>query len=194
MRRLSSGFVLGYHGCDSDVAERLLAGESFQFSRNAYDWLGEGIYFWEGNPKRGLEFASENAARKTTHVIKPCVIGAVLDVGLCMDLTTKQSLDLLAVAYETLVEQIKLTKDSLPQNYSDGLRRPLDCAVVTIAHELLSFENVSVDSVRGVFVEGAALYVGAGFQAKTHIQIAIRNLDCIKGVFRVPLHDLAELY
>jgi hypothetical protein len=190
LRRLSSGFVLGYHGCDAEIGEQLLAGEPFEFSKNSYDWLGEGVYFWESNPKRGLEFATENAARKNTKVKSPSVIGAVLDLGLCMDLATKESLDLISFAYETLVEQLTRAGSPIPQNNEDGLRRPLDCAVVTLAHELLKLDGVVVDSVRGVFVEGAPLYVSAGFQAKTHIQIAIRNQDCIKGVFRVPQIDL----
>jgi hypothetical protein len=37
-----------------------------------------------------------------------------------------------------------------------------------------------------VFIEGAPIYEGSGFFEKTHIQIAVCNPDCIKGVFRVP--------
>ena len=39
------------------------------------------------------------------------------------------------------------------------------------------------DSVRGVFFEGSDLYENAGFKEKNHIQIAIRNQNCIKGFF-----------
>jgi hypothetical protein len=192
LRRLSSGFVLGYHGCDALIGEQLLNGDSFSFSKNSYDWLGEGVYFWEGNPKRGLQFATEAAARNDSRITKPFVIGAAIDLGLCMDLMTKESLDLLAVAFTTLSQQLKVAEIPVPKNTEDRLRRPLDCAVVTVGHKLLSRQGIQVDSVRGVFVEGAPLYNGAGFQAKTHIQIAIRNLDCIKGVFRVPMNDLLE--
>ena len=41
------------------------------------------------------------------------------------------------------------------------------------------------NSVKGVFVEGDPIYETAGFYEKTHIQICVRNADCIKGVFRV---------
>ena len=54
MHRLSTAFVLGYHGCDQSIADRLLAGGAFRKSRNDYDWLGHGIYFWEANPLRGV--------------------------------------------------------------------------------------------------------------------------------------------
>ncbi|SEK41780.1 hypothetical protein SAMN05421740_101809 [Parapedobacter koreensis] len=43
--------------------------------------------------------------------------------------------------------------------------------------------NKEFDSVRGVFWEGNPLYPTAGFREKDHIQICIRNIDCIKGYF-----------
>ena len=48
----------------------------------------------------------------------------------------------------------------------------------------------SIDTVRGVFVEGEPVYEGAGFRAKTHIQICVCNISSIKGVFRVPEDQL----
>ena len=61
MHSLSASFVLGYHGCDQAVGEGLLDGDDFKPSKNDYDWLGPGIYFWEANPQRGLDFARELA-------------------------------------------------------------------------------------------------------------------------------------
>ena len=40
------------------------------------------------------------------------------------------------------------------------------------------------DSVRGMFIEGGPIYDGAGFHKKTHVQIAIKNQNMIKGYFR----------
>jgi hypothetical protein len=39
------------------------------------------------------------------------------------------------------------------------------------------------DSTRGVFTEGGPAFDGAGIYAKSHIQICVRNLNCIKGFF-----------
>ena len=50
-----------------------------------------------------------------------------------------------------------------------------------------------IDSVKGVFVEGGPIYEGSGFYEKTHIQIAVCNPDCIKGVFRVPTSQLRSV-
>jgi len=38
---------------------------------------------------------------------------------------------------------------------------------------------------RGVFVEGEPLYPGAAIQKFNHIQVCVRNPDCIKGYFRL---------
>ena len=48
-----------------------------------------------------------------------------------------------------------------------------------------------IQTVRGVFVEGGPAYPNGGFAEKTHIQIAVRDLQCIKGVFRVPRHVMS---
>ena len=51
-------FVLGFHGYDKTVTEKVFSGEAeLKSSDNDYDWLGHGIYFWENNPERALEFA-----------------------------------------------------------------------------------------------------------------------------------------
>lgn len=39
------------------------------------------------------------------------------------------------------------------------------------------------DSVRGAFTEGGPAFEGAGLHAKTHIQLCIRNMNCIHGFF-----------
>lgn len=81
MHRLSSSFVLGYHGCDQSVGEALLRGEPFRISNNDYDWLGPGVYFWEANPERGLAWISRLLAESTnfrllTKAHSPSVIEA----------------------------------------------------------------------------------------------------------------------
>ena len=42
-------FVLGFHGCDREIGEAVLNGDITHLdpSRNDYDWLGEGVYFWD---------------------------------------------------------------------------------------------------------------------------------------------------
>lgn len=188
MHSLSGGLVLAYHGCDAGVGERLLGGDEFKLSANRWDWLGPGAYFWEANPKRGYDFAVELKARGFSHnkIDDPCVVGAVVNPGLCLDLTTKAGVDILRDAHKDLIAIYQAAQQPLPENKPDLLQRDLDCAVIQQVHEVRKARgDLQIDTLRGVFIEGAPLYEGSGFYEKTHIQLAVRNLDCIKGVFRV---------
>jgi hypothetical protein len=200
LHRLASNFVLGYHGCDRDVGEALLAGKTkFKFSNNDWDWLGEGIYFWESNPKRGLEFAKVLQRWRAEHdkanqITEPFVIGAAIDLGFCLDLTTSTGIQAIAGMYADLAERSKTARTPMPKNEggSDLLFRRLDCAVINHLHAIRERQKLQrFDTVKGVFIEGNTIYAGSGFYERTHVQIAVRNPECIKGIFRVPPDQLA---
>lgn len=194
MHRLSSSFILGYHGCDQAVGEGILGGTSFRPSKNKYDWLGPGIYFWESNPLRGLDFAREASGRRSSQIKKPFVIGAIIDLGMCLDLTTTGGLEWVKIAYKSFTEVAAKGSMPIPKNSGDGLRRNLDCAVITHLHSIIATARMpQIDTVKGIFTEGEPVYPGAGFAQKTHIQICVCNPACIKGVFRVPSEQLQEI-
>jgi hypothetical protein len=186
VHRLSTSCVLVYHGCDRALGEKLLSGRNkFLKSENDYDWLGPGVYFWEANPKRAFEFAEEKRARRQG-VKDPFVVGAVVDHGLCLDLTTKDSIEDLRSAYVSLDGTFRVREMQLPKNGPKPWMRFLDCAVVRRLHEIIADSgSPPIDSVRGIFQEGNPIYPGSAFLEKTHIQIAVMNPGCIKAVFRV---------
>jgi hypothetical protein len=182
--------VLGFHGCDESIAKKLLSSKpTFKQSKNHYDWLGNGMYFWENDPERALEYVNEAQRREPTKYQNPTVVGAILDLGHCLNLTENRYKILLKDAYDKLKESLIEFNAEMPENKKaynsdhDKLLRPLDRAVIEFLHSI-NTEEQSFDSVRGMFVEGKELYEGAGFHEKTHVQIAIRNSDMIKGYFR----------
>ncbi len=98
--------VYGFHGIDREAAIRILNQEdNFLHSNNSYDWLGQGIYFWENN-------------------------------------------------YQ-----------------------------IRFAHQLAKEKGTYFDSVRAAFLEGEPLYPDSMFRKQNHIQIAVVNPNCIKGIF-----------
>lgn len=154
--------------------------------------MGWGIYFWENSPARALEYAEllKNNRRRAKKAIKEvAVIGAIIDLGLCLDLVEYENLQLLKAGYELFKSTYEDAGFDLPVNKSIGnsddlLLRDLDCAVIESLHTLRKNEGIpSFDSVRGVFIEGEETYPNAGFRDKTHIQLCIRNPNCIKGFF-----------
>lgn len=190
--------LLGFHGTDEATAERVLSGkDGLKASENEYDWLGHGIYFWEYSPRRALQFAKQSIKDKKItkgKIKKPAVIGAVIDPGVCLNFLEASALSQLKKAYEFLIK----TEKTIPVNVGgiDRRARYLDCAVVETVHKLRqlsgSLQAITnslplppYDTVRGAFWEGANLYPEAGFKEKNHIQICVRNQECIKGYFRV---------
>ena len=55
--------------------------------------------------------------------------------------------------------------------------------MIELLHEKNRKAGYNFDTVRGLFFEGDDLYPNAGFKAKNHIQICVRNPNCIKGYF-----------
>lgn len=172
-------YILGFHGCDKSTVEKIVNHkEEMRESRNTYDWLGSGLYFWENNYKRALEWATD--LKKQSKIESPAVLGAIICLGNCCDLLDSENLNLLHIAYNRLVQA---TQSNIPEN-KQGFIRKLDCAVIETLHDMLEEEfGFSFDSVRSLFIEGEPCYPGAGFQNKNHIQICIRNPNCIKGYF-----------
>lgn len=189
MHTLATSFVLGYHGCEREVGEAVLRGEAaLKQSDNDYDWLGPGIYFWEANPARGIDWARETCERGK--IVEPFVVGAIINLGYCLDLMSQNAIEAAKIAHEKL----KIFHDTdpelgaLPANKGgeDNLLRRLDCAVIRHLHKMHETKGGKpFDTVRGLFREGKPIYDNSGFFEKTHIQIAVRNPEQIKGYFRV---------
>lgn len=186
-----SRIVYGFHGCDQSVKDEVLHnGGSLKVSTNPYDWLGSGIYFWENDRQRAFEFAVEASQRpKQTkgHIENPAVIGAVIDLAHCCDLTIRENIELLRIANDVYLESVggeeKAAKNK--GDTDDRTGRFRDCAVINMLHELMDTksEYQSYDSVRGVFFEGDLIYPTSFFHEKTHVQLCVRNPNCIKAYF-----------
>ena len=196
------GLLIGFHGCDKSRQQELLLNSSaMPISEKPFDWLGHGMYFWENNAERALEWANVKQAKGS--IEEAAIIGAVIDLGYCCDLLDAAFIKMVAVYYELMKLELKKLDKDLPINrdlktdvYGDKLLRDLDCATLEFMHKQIRTQyNRDItekqhssykifDSVRGVFPEGGPAYSGSGFWAKSHIQICIRNANCIKGFFQ----------
>jgi hypothetical protein len=184
----SSSIVIGYHGCDRALGEQLIAGTAKMSAPSGlkYHWLGSGVYFWENDPARALEWAAEKASRGA--ISEPFVVGAVIDLRRYLDLSLRENAPIIKLAYDGLAATLAKAGTQLPENRvaprdtrkRDKVMRFLDHAVL---NHLIENSVTPFDTVRGVFVEGEPIYPGAELYEKTHVEIAVRNLSCIKGVF-----------
>jgi hypothetical protein len=168
--------VFGFHGTDPAFAERLIRGEvavaDWSPSANEYDWLGHGIYFWEYAPDRAKAWAGKGG-----------VVGAIIRLGECLDLTEVTFTDLLASAYEGFADKRRRHKKGMPENR--GKRRDLDCAVINyLARQTRRESGVILQTVRAPFLEGDPVYPGSAILRESHVQVAVRDPSCILGIFR----------
>jgi hypothetical protein len=135
----------------------------------------------------------DHPKRGSGRVIHPAVLGAVIDLGHCLNLMEDAALGLVSFAYDALKESLDSAGASVPVNTpgskggNDLLLRDLDCAVIELLHEVNS--GSAFDTVRGLFLEGEDLYPNAGFKSKNHIQVCVRNPNCIKGYFLPRVRD-----
>jgi hypothetical protein len=197
----SPNLIIGFHGCDEETRDELLNNPNvIKISKEKYDWLGNGMYFWENNYERALQWAKDKGKRNT--IKKPAVIGAVLQLNYCCDFLDSEYINTLKYYYsvmETLYrnagQPMPTNKDLPSDNHKDKILRELDCSVIEFMHaeiqrqakeEIQSAGYTAIkifDSVRGVFTEGGQAFEGSGLFAKSHIQVCVRNLNCIKGFF-----------
>lgn len=180
---VSKSLILGYHGCDLSTAKKVVSGEEeLRKSTNAYDWLGNGTYFWEDSPARALRWAKENQGGK---IKKPAVLGAIIDLGNCLNLIDTEHLDLVREAHEAYLDLCAKSGLIPAANSGKGMRaRYLDQAVFETLHRLCEGDNKeSFDTVRAFFVEGDSLYPDSGLRSMDHIQVCVRNPQAIIGYF-----------
>jgi hypothetical protein len=192
-----SNILIGFHGCDESARDELLTKPKIvKISEKPFDWLGHGFYVWENNYERALEWAKDK--QKRGKIKKASVIGVVFTLDHCLDLIDSEFIKMLSIYYKLMENDFSSIGKDLPKNkdvkedeHKDLLIRELDCAVIQYLHQKIkeakeNDKNIPLkefDSARGVFTEGGPAFPGAGVQKKSHIQICIRNMNCIKGFF-----------
>ena len=190
--------VVAYHGCDITTRDDLVAGRTQpRSSQNKYDWLGPGFYVFEGDAQRAAAFAqaaADQPQRMLTAkpILRPAVVGCVLSIQRCLDMTTRLGL----LEFERACRAFELgytesTDERMPANApagdddTDVLLRQLDNAVFTFIHKSRDQQHDSIhyQAVRGAFRQGPELSPNSGFHRDSHIQIAVRDPLCIRAWF-----------
>ncbi|MFZ2726271.1 MAG: hypothetical protein WAX77_08485 [Methylococcaceae bacterium] len=125
--------VIGFHGCDKFVADAVFKeGKELSKSENSYDWLGHGIYFWEGSYERAWEWARNK--KEANKIDEPAVIGAFIKLGYCLDLLDSKHIKTVKLAHNILLDESQKTGVKLPENTNYKLDisfyRHLDCTVM----------------------------------------------------------------
>ena len=165
----------GYHGTSSQVAI-LIEAEGFQRSRNAYDWLGDGVYFFQDAPLRAWEWASKRYGEDAA------VVGADISIVNCMDLLDIAWNDVLSDGHDAYLKLLRDLGRSGPTQFKGA--HPLDREIINYTAEVLTERGVRISCVRAAFREGRQVYPGSAFFDRSHVQIAVRDIEaCIRQVW-----------
>ena len=174
--------VVGYHGCDRTFAARLKSGRlnahDWLASEEEYDWLGQGIYFWE-HAARAAPGSGRKSIIRGRKQSSPWKFGW----GACLDLADTTYTRLLRQAYDDIKGWYDRNGLELPENTggSDKKARRLDCLVLNNLMDLFDhLGRISFQTIRCPFEEGEAAFPGGNIRLQSHVQIAcFRDPSCI---------------
>ena len=181
--------VVGYHGTRRSTALRVVQGlEGYKRSENSDDWLGHGIYFWEYAPKQAWAWA-EQRRRSQAWGEDVAVLASMIRLGNCFDLLDPDNLDVLTGFRRDYEQGERRAGRSPAENHNKS--KYLDCGVFQFAFGVFEIKNDPVDTCRAVFVPSSErLWTRSGVYKHSHIQLCVRNPDCILGTWLVkPLQD-----
>src|SRR5579862_9939731 len=155
--------VIAYHGCRLDVAKHILDERRFIPSTKSYDWLGEGVYFWEYAPHRAMNWARSRCSREGG---TPAMIEATIRLGRCLNLPDVERMTNLSQTHRVFVDTIG--DERLARNSDTGAHH-LDRAIVDAYCRNVALETTRpVQTVRGSFPEGEPVYPGSKILSKAH--------------------------
>ena len=147
--------------------------EGFRLSRNPYDWLGDGVYFFQDAPQRAWDWARERYGSYGA------VIGTQIALEDCIDLLDLGWNQVMADAYDSYVKNLRDSGQPIPVQ-SRGAHR-LDREVINYAVGVLREHGLRVTCVRAAFGEGHPVYPDSAFFNRAHVQIAVRDVEaCIQ--------------
>jgi hypothetical protein len=132
----------------------------------------------------------DEAKRNPVKIKDPCVLGAYIFLGDCFDLLDVQFTSILATVYPSFLANLTTRGEPIPENARarpDGTKlfHALDRAVIEFGIKVT--EEVGLrkfDTVRGAFGEGGPAFPASEISRRSHIQIAVRNPECVLGYFK----------
>jgi hypothetical protein len=103
--------MFGFHGTRADIARKILDEQHMIPSDHEYEWLGRGVYFWEDDPVRALQWAKDNFPG-----VEVSVIQARIRRGVCLNELTEAHRAIVKKAEELLLKEVAREGRSVSTN------------------------------------------------------------------------------
>ncbi len=183
--------VIGYHGTLKSTALEIVAGDrTFKYSRNNNDWLGHGVYFWEYAPQQAWQWAAHRYKKQRRPI---AVIGAMIRLGACLDLLDPDNSKRVVTIHKQMLKAFEESGETAPRNRNAD--KYLDCATLQYAYTALEAEGEPIDTCRAVYVPTSGkerLWQRSWLYHQTHIQLCVRNVECILGCWLVKPKEIED--
>lgn len=162
--------VVGHHGTSRSYLDSIQK-DGLRISRNDYDWLGDGVYFFQDSVERAREWAVQE------HGSDAIVICADIELENCIDLVDSKWSKCFSNMYNDFIAKFK--EGRLPIPTQSGKAHRLDRHVINYCVGVLAENGVVVSSLRAPFVEGNPFYPGSALYCESHIQICVRDVSVV---------------
>jgi hypothetical protein len=186
MSKIQQILVYGYHGTNLERAESILR-EGFTASSNDYDWLGEGIYFWQDAPEKAWLWAKKKHHQNSAVIRAEITINIDFTIDLFDSFPENAYLMSLKQAYEHF-RHLLSTTDLIKQK---GGYHGLDKLIIDYVANILipELQGKHIQVIRSVFIEGEPIFPSLGkneksaFHDESHVQIAVKDSSVIGNFY-----------
>jgi len=163
---MNASLVFGYHGTSLAAAQSIQA-NGFELSRQPYDWLGDGVYFFQDAPNRAWNWAIQRFPES------PAVVVSQIRLENCVDLLDVDWVDALNIIHNNLRQRFLQEGRKLPKQKAGA--HNLDREVFNLLVQVAARQGTLLKVIRGVFQEGVPVYPESALFNLSHVQIAVRD-------------------
>jgi hypothetical protein len=160
-----------YHGTSKGRAEKILR-EGFQITAGDEQYLGDGVYFFEGSQADAIAWAERRFRGG-----KCAVIQATINLGRCLDLHNPENAELILDSRRAIEER----QSRLPDNDAQKRLQITDGLIINFLAQRLPFDTVRASQITGFPKSGSPkkMFSGSHFYNPQRLIVCVRNLSSI---------------
>lgn len=169
--------LLGYHGTTREAAKEIIKLNRYKISCDDEDWLGKGVYFFQDDIKQAYYWCVKARKYKQWRILKS-------------DIEAKKVINLDDTQTRERFEKIARKLQYRYMKRSDNKPRKLiNSVVIEVMYRADPF-----DVIKKVYTIPNTHPVYRTNIAPMHIQLCVRNLNCIKTIEQVEYNGYKQVF
>ena len=179
--------ITGYHASPAWLLELVAdAGVRQLWSTRPREWFGFGVYFFAYSKAHAERWVQIGYQLNWWDGNPPGILKSDIETRNCLWLEEPSCVAEIEQAAIDLKAMCGVAGDDLPKNerrrYGVPVERRLDCAIFELLHFTRMRRGLpAYDTVVGYCASGRPLIPGTTIRLENHVQICVRNHECIKN-------------